>query len=433
METATPLLTPRDGLPEVTTTTEALAEYAQRLADGDGPIAVDAERASGYRYGQRAYLVQIRRADAGTALIDPVSLPDLSILNEVMSKQEWILHAASQDLPCLAEIGLIPTRVFDTELAGRLAGRPRVGLGPLVASELGLALEKGHSAADWSKRPLPESWLRYAALDVEVLDELRDVLAADLASQGKLAWAEEEFAAIVSARPRPPRVDPWRRTSGISRARSPRQLAIVREMWQTRDSIAAQRDIAPGRILPDPAIIEAAIAAPRTRTGLESLPSFAKPGARRNLREWARAITRALDLPDAELPPRSLKSDEPPPARAWPERDPEAAARLAAARTGLGAEADSLHVPVENLMAPDIVRRICWAPPRDHTVDAVTAQMYALGARSWQVTHCAALVAAALDQRATPEALAAATRPRGSRSAAQSRGNPEATAEVTGE
>ena len=426
---ATPLLEPRDGLPEVMTSDRALREYAARLADGDGPIAVDAERASGYRYGQRAYLVQVRRADVGTALIDPIALPDLSVLNDAMSHREWILHAASQDLPCLAELGLVPTRVFDTELAGRLAGRARVGLGPLVATELGLALEKGHSAADWSKRPLPDSWLRYAALDVEVLDELRDVLAADLAAQGKLEWADEEFAAIVAAPPKPARVDPWRRTSGINRVRSTRQLAIVREMWNTRDDIASQRDMAPGRILPDSAIVEAAVAAPRTRSGLESLPAFTSRGARRNLREWSRAITRALDLPDDQLPTRNLKTDEPPAARAWLDRDPEAAARLAAARAAVGAEADALHVPVENLISPDVVRRICWSPPTAHTADAVAERMRAMGARSWQVAHCAALVAGALDERATPEAIAKAGRFR-SRSGP---GNRYATAEVTDE
>ena len=127
---------------------------------------------------------------------------------------------------------------------------------------LGLALEKTHSAADWSTRPLPTEWLRYAALDVEVLVELRDALAGQLAEQGKTSWAEQEFAAILAARPAPPRTDPWRRTSGIHRVHSRRGLAVVRELWQERDAVARRRDISPTRILTDAAIIEAARAVP---------------------------------------------------------------------------------------------------------------------------------------------------------------------------
>src|SRR5207253_5626934 len=103
-----PLLEPRDGLPPVVTTDAALAEVIGRLAGGEGPVAVDAERASGYRYGQRAYLVQLRRAGAGTVLIDPIACPNLSGVDAALADAEAVLHAASQDLPCLAEIGFRP-------------------------------------------------------------------------------------------------------------------------------------------------------------------------------------------------------------------------------------------------------------------------------------------------------------------------------------
>ncbi|MGH8916838.1 MAG: ribonuclease D, partial [Actinomycetes bacterium] len=163
-----PLLRPADGLPAVVADATALRRTAEQFAAGTGPVAVDAERASGFRYSQRAYLVQLRRAGAGTALIDPIPLgSDLAGIAAALTGPEWVLHAANQDLPCLAEVGLHPAKLFDTELAGRLAGLPRVGLGPMVEQLLGLALEKGHGAADWSRRPLPEDWLVYAALDVE--------------------------------------------------------------------------------------------------------------------------------------------------------------------------------------------------------------------------------------------------------------------------
>lgn len=262
-------------------TAEALRDATTALRAGTGPVAVDAERASGFRYGHRAFLVQLRRQEAGTVLIDPVACPDLSGVDAALADTEIVLHAAGQDLPCLAELGFRPRRLFDTELAGRLLGYPKVGLGTLVEEVLGLTLEKTHSAADWSARPLPQEWLRYAALDVEVLVELRDTLAEQLAEQGKTIWAEQEFAAILAAKPGPPRTDPWRRTSGIHRVRSRRGLATVRELWLERDLIAQRRDISPTRILPDAAIVEAARAAPDTLEELGQLTGFTGRGARR--------------------------------------------------------------------------------------------------------------------------------------------------------
>ena len=208
--TVVPLLEPKGGLPPLVTTASALEAAIGALAAGSGPVAVDAERASGFRYGHRAFLVQFRRHGAGTVLIDPVACNDLSGLDSALADTEAVLHAASQDLPCLTELGYRPRRIFDTEVAGRLLGYPRVGLGTLVETILGLGLEKTHSAADWSTRPLPAEWLRYAALDVEVLVELRDVLHAQLAEQDKLEWARQEFVAVLAAAPPPPRADPWR-------------------------------------------------------------------------------------------------------------------------------------------------------------------------------------------------------------------------------
>ncbi len=236
-------------------------------------MAIDAERASGYRYSARAYLVQLRREGSGTALVDPIAFDDLTTLQEALGDTEWILHAATQDLACLAEVGLRPTTLFDTELAGRLLGYPRVGLATLVETVVGRSLRKEHSAVDWSTRPLPEPWLEYAALDVEALVELREALGVELEESGKAEWARQEFAHLVDAPShRAPRVDPWRRTSGMHRARGRRALAAVRELWETRDEIAARRDVTPGRIIPDSAIVEAANAMPRDKAALLAAP-----------------------------------------------------------------------------------------------------------------------------------------------------------------
>ncbi|MDG4829843.1 ribonuclease D [Solwaraspora sp. WMMD1047] len=381
-----PLIAPRDGTPAPVETPDGLAEVVARFAAGSGPVAVDAERASGYRYSQRAYLVQLRREGAGTALVDPLPLGDLRTLDEAIADAEWVLHAASQDLACLADLGLHPRRLFDTELAARLAGFERVGLAALTEQLLGYTLEKHHSAADWSSRPLPESWLTYAALDVEMLTDLRDALAAELVRQGKEKWAAEEFAALVAWGTQQPRQrpDPWRRTSGIHRIRGARAQARVRSMWYARDQIAARRDSAPGRVLPDAAIIAAAELDPKDERTLLTLPGFGGRSVRRLARTWLDALAEARHLPDDELPVAPT-IDGPPPPHRWAERDPVAAARLARCREVVTRLAAANTLPPENLITPDSVRRIAWVPPEEITADTVAETLRGYGARAWQV------------------------------------------------
>lgn len=383
-EDSLPLLEPLGGIPEVIDTPRGLTRALEGLAAGRGPVGVDAERASGFRYGQRAYLVQVHRVDGGTWLIDPIALPDLRRLAEALWPWEWILHAASQDLPCLAEIGLRPQRLFDTELAGRLLNRERVGLGPLVAAELGWHLEKGHGAADWSTRPLPETWRRYAALDVEVLPALRDRLAEDLRASGKSAWAEQEFAALIDAPPPAERSEPWRRTSGIHAVRTRRGLAIVRAMWTARDDAARERDIAPGRLLSDSGIIAVATDPPKSREGLSAIRGFSRGRASGLSRTWWQAICLAQEEPDDRLPELAVRGDGPPPPRMWAARDPAAGARLATAKTALARLSQVHGIPVENLATPDAVRRVLWRPPDPATESHVDDRLALMGVRPWQ-------------------------------------------------
>ncbi|GAA1480604.1 ribonuclease D [Gordonia sinesedis] len=393
-----PLTEPADGVPPVLSTPAEFAEAARLLAAGSGPIAVDTERASGYRYSQRAYLIQIRRPGAGTFLLDPINAPEaLAPVIDALDGPEWVLHAADQDLPCLRELDFRCARLFDTELAGRLLGIAKVNLAAMVAEFLHLGLRKGHGAADWSRRPLPADWLNYAALDVEVLVELRDAVDAALVATGKDRWAQEEFEYVLTRPATPPRPDRWRRTANVHTVKDVRSLAVVRELWSARDELAERRDVAPGRVLPDSAIITAATAKPSSIAELTALPVFGGPRQRRQAGVWLGAVRRATDLPDDQLPPRRTPTTGLPPISRWEQRNPEAAARAARVRPVVADIAERRGLPAENLLAPDLVRQLCWdgiEPPI--TAEAVDARLTAGQARPWQRYLCAGPIAEAL-------------------------------------
>jgi len=392
-----PLLTLRDGLTEVVDSRHRLDEVVAAMSSGSGPVAIDAERASGYRYSQRAYLIQIRREGAGTALVDPIPFGELADLNQAFDGAEWILHAASQDLACLREVGLHPTNLFDTELAARLLGYPRVGLATLVENILGKSMRKEHSAVDWSQRPLPDPWLEYAALDVEVLVELREILYAELVEQDKLTWAQEEFQHLIDLRPTP-RVDPWRRTSGLHKVKNRRSLAVVRELWTTRDQLAQKRDTTPGRLIPDSAITTAALALPTSRQDLLRTKGFHGRGAKRYASQWADAIDRALALAEEELPRPATRGDGVPQLRNWIDRDPDSAAQYLTAKARLQEFATERQLPLENLLTPDYLRRVVYRPPTGQAdlVAGITNVLREFGARNWQVGITAPLIAEAM-------------------------------------
>ncbi|WP_150462561.1 ribonuclease D [Nesterenkonia ebinurensis] len=386
---------PAGGVPAVIDSQRGLHRAAESLAAGAGPVAVDAERASGIRYGQRAFLVQLKREGAGIWLIDPEALGSLELIQQALGDAEWILHAATQDLPGLAELGLTPHALFDTELAARMAGLPRVGLGSVVEQLLGVRLAKEHSAADWSKRPLPKDWLRYAALDVELLIPLREKLSVLLDEQGKTDWAAQEFAHLCTFTPTVvPRADRWRKTSGLSRLKSPRKLAVLRELWEARESLAQKRDVAPGQLLPDSALVAAAEAGPRTVPQLLAVPGFHGRAAKREAPRWLRAVQEGARTED--LPGRPSSTGVPPPPRSWKDRNPEAFRQFRTARNRLARRAEELDLMPETLLTPAVLKQLCWTPPEIIDPEHVEAALAELGARPWQVEQTAAIITVAM-------------------------------------
>lgn len=391
----TPLSVPADGVPPIIDTPAKLSRMVEKFAAGTGPIAADAERASGFRYGQATYLAQFKREGAGIALVDTAVLTDLSELNDAFGDATWVFHAASQDLPGMHDLGLKPARVFDTELAARLLGWPKVGLAAVVERELGFALAKEHSAQDWSIRPLPDAWLLYAALDVEVLLDLYYGLHTHLEEAGKLDWALQEFEAVRTAPPAAPRVEPWRRVSGSHKLRDQRSLAVVKHLWEARDEDAQRRDTAPGRVLRDAAIVAAAQAKPANLGALLHLREWQSRGTKKRASYYYPAIEAALALPATELPDkRGPRGDGPPQPRIWKDKNPEAAARLAFAREGVERLSEEHSIPAENLLQPDALRRCCWEYT-DGGQGWIRSFLEERGAREWQRDLMAPMLAEA--------------------------------------
>ena len=259
----------------------------------------------------------------------------------------------------MRELGLAPQYLFDTELGGRIAGCERVGLGPLCESLLGLALAKEHSAVDWSIRPLRQEWLNYAALDVDVLVDLRDEVEKLLIEKGKLAWAQED-----------------RMT-----------LAIIRALWHARDEFARSIDISAGRVFNDEVLVDIATKRPaaidefnkivKRRTRVENLPTT----------EWFTLMHQVLTFAPQDLPELRLPSSGLPVVKLWKERNPLGYARLSHARAAVIAKAAELEMPVENLISPDAIRQLTWqTPPENNLTTFISSTLSAAGARPWQIT-----------------------------------------------
>ncbi len=393
-----PLLAPRTEDTRFIARASDLDDAVEALLAGVGALAVDAERASGFKYSQRAYLIQLHRSGAPILLVDPIAVCEddpeaFARVQLALQDFTWIIHAATQDIPCLAELGLRPKKLFDTELAGRLAGFERVGLGAMVARTMGLQLAKEHSAVDWSTRPLNESWLNYAALDVDVLPDLMSALVGELETQGKLDWAEQEFDSLTRFASKAQKEDRWRGISGLHALKQQRDLAIARELWMAREGLAQKLDVSPGRLIPDASIIEVVNSKPRSKAELNANKKFFGRASRSYLDLWWEATAQGIstnDLPLLKLPASGIPNH-----RIWAHKFPEADARLTAAKKAMAEVVEKENVPSENILSPDSLRQLCWTETAK-SEEQIREFLESLGARPWQTQLVSRVLAEAL-------------------------------------
>lgn len=388
---------PRNGIPPLVH--DSIEWASNALHSGHGPFAIDTERAMGIRYSNRAYLIQIRREGVGTFLIDPIGIEHrLEVLAEILSKDTWILHSAFQDLPSLRELGLEPPAVYDTEMAGLLLGFEHVSLQSEIAELLGYELAKEHSFSDWSARPLNSSLRAYAALDVEFLHELSRKLSRMLEEAGRMEWFEQECEEIRLRMPRDPTEEPWRRVARSLGIRDRRALGMLDALWQERDNIASERDIAIGRVISNKSLAHLAALKPRSLEDVQRSPVLRSRTGRRDAKRYWKAIAPVWSLPRQALPPRDGSKNEEllsSPTR-WDTLAPERARRWALVRPAVIKRAEELGIRQDILLKPLVQKELAWRGWQN--INDIPDVLANLGARPWQIENVVPAIVEALEQ-----------------------------------
>ena len=364
------LSSPRGGVPALSDTTASVQAVTESLAGGRGPVAVDTERASGFRFNDRAFLVQLRRDGSGTHLVDPAAVPQAGrILAPVMDRTPWILHAAHSDLPALTSLGWTAPELHDTQIAGRLLGYGQIGLAGMLEEFLGVTVAKDKGREDWSARPIPDAMLSYAALDVELLIELLDVTLARLTDLGRGDWYRQECEHVRTAWSFPVPEPDWRRLRGIGHVRDPRGLEIVRRLVATRTSVARDKDVPPEHVLRSSSILDLAQepghADRRLRHEVAGASRLARSSKGKTVaRELTSALSAALreafSTERSDLPEPSRTSGGRPDHRTW-ERDYPVAHRLSEGFRDAVAEMSArTGIRPEDLITVRVLRAVAW-------------------------------------------------------------------------
>jgi ribonuclease D len=287
-------------------TPDGVARLAERLR-GCRALALDTEADSLHHYASKVCLVQVADDAGGACLVDPLVLDGLAPLGPVLADAGIVkvLHGADYDVTILKrDYGFEITGLFDTMIAARLLGLPEVGLQALARAELGVELEKAFQKDDWSRRPLSPAQEAYAIADVAHLLELRARLAARLVERGRLAWVEEECAAVAALpaarRGRDP--EAWRRVKGAGRL-APRALAVLKALHGWRERMAEAADLPPFRILGNDTLLAFAQSPPRSAAEVAQARGVS-PRVRREAAAVFEVLRAAQALPAGELPER---------------------------------------------------------------------------------------------------------------------------------
>lgn len=295
--------------------TEAALNALAEALSGAPLVAADTEAAGYHRYHDRICLLQLSTRSR-TFIVDTLALYDLRQLDGILAdpRTEIVLHDADYDLRLLGrDHDIRITRLFDTKIAAQFLGEPQIGLAGLVEKYLGVRLDKKHQRADWAQRPLSRELLEYAAEDTRHLPALRDRLRTDLEERGRLHWAEEEFHLREATRwtPGASEDDAYLRIKN-TRDLKPLQLAALRELHAWREEVARERDVAPFRVVTNDALVNLARRLPDSLAALNEAGGMSSALIARRGAEMLRAIRKARQVPEADLPRRPRLPRRPP-------------------------------------------------------------------------------------------------------------------------
>lgn len=342
---------------------------------GAESVALDTEAASFHRFVDRIYLLQLSTRSA-TAILDPLAIGKPESLGTLLQspRVEVVFHDADYDLRLLhQDYGWHATHLFDTRVAAQLVGIRAFGLAALLQRFLDVRLDKKHQRADWSRRPLPQDMLDYAAQDTMYLLDLRDRLQEELERLGRWAWAREEFDRLEGTRWESAADDgsAFLRLKG-ARDLTRRQLAILRELVAWRDGVARDLDRATFRVAGNEVLLEVARQAPRAVEALSGIKGMPRGIVERRGREVLEAVGRGLAVPDDQVPkfPRAPR---------W-ERDPDFEARVNRLRAAREKVAQQLDMEPGFLVSRERLETIARKKPRS------VEELAALGElRNWQL------------------------------------------------
>jgi len=282
---------------------EKLATAARQLAAAKA-IAFDLEADSMYHFREKVCLIQIA-TQKETLVIDPLKIDDLSPLKPVMANDRIrkVLHGADYDIRSLyRDFGIEVHNLFDTELASRFLGMHETGLDAVLQNRFGIQLDKKFQRKDWSRRPLPEAMMNYAAGDVHHLLPLSAVIEKELRAKGRLTWVREECDLLSQVRPAEPNHTPlFLNFKGAGRLK-PRNLATLESLLQCRRRLAKAKDRPLFKVFSNKSLMTLATAMPTTPTALERSEALSPKQVKIHGQALLKAIRAAQDLPAQKLP-----------------------------------------------------------------------------------------------------------------------------------
>ena len=299
---------------EIITASERLAEICNKLRH-EQKLALDLEADSMHHYKEKVCLVQLSSAKE-TWIIDPLHLTDITPLKNLLCDpgKTVVLHGGDYDIRSLyRDFTITIPQMFDTMIGAQFLGEPEFGLAALLLARYGVALDKRFQKADWSRRPLPDEMMNYAAADTAYLIGLAEAIIKELEKKGRLWWVEEECSIVAGNRMAEKGDGPlWLKCKGAGKLQR-RNLAILEELLQFREAQARELDRPTFKIIQTDTLVAIAEKTPQSVHDLNDIVGVTERLAKRYGHQIVTAIKKGMAIPENRLPRFPKAKGEPNP------------------------------------------------------------------------------------------------------------------------